>query len=375
MHYSLSLAAALCLLAGCSGRQEPAQSAPMKKQPFGMVDGQSVDLYTLTNRNQVEAAITNYGGIVVLLKTPDRQGKLADIVLGFDSLDGYLKGHPYFGAIIGRYGNRIAKGKFTLGGTEYKLAANNGENHLHGGTKGFDKVVWKARQAGPNQLELSYTSKDGEEGYPGNLAVRVTYTLTDTNELKIDYSGSTDKETVVNLTNHSYFNLAGAGEGDILGHEVLIRASRFTPVDAGLIPSGELKPVKGTPFDFVYTRTIGERIGTNDQQLILGKGYDHNYVLESRGGALALAARVREPASGRIMEVLTTEPGLQFYTGNFLDGSITGKGGKVYRQRYGFCMETQHFPDSPNKPEFPSVVLTPGKTYQSTTVYRFSADN
>jgi aldose 1-epimerase len=347
----------------------------MKKQPFGMVDGQSVDLYTLTNRNQVEAAITNYGGIVVLLKTPDRQGKLADIVLGFDSLDGYLKGHPYFGAIIGRYGNRIAKGKFTLGGTEYKLAANNGENHLHGGTKGFDKVVWKARQAGPNQLELSYTSKDGEEGYPGNLAVRVTYTLTDANELKIDYSGSTDKETVVNLTNHSYFNLAGAGEGDILGHEVLIRASRFTPVDAGLIPSGELKPVKGTPFDFVYTRTIGERIGTNDQQLILGKGYDHNYVLESRGGALALAARVREPASGRMMEVLTTEPGLQFYTGNFLDGSITGKGGKVYRQRYGFCMETQHFPDSPNKPEFPSVVLTPGKTYQSTTVYRFSADN
>lgn len=375
MHYSLSLAAALCLLAGCSGRQEPAQSVPMKKQPFGMVDGQSVDLYTLTNRNQVEAAITNYGGIVVLLKTPDRQGKLADIVLGFDSLDGYLKGHPYFGAIIGRYGNRIAKGKFTLGGTEYKLAANNGENHLHGGTKGFDKVVWKARQAGPNQLELSYTSKDGEEGYPGNLAVRVTYTLTDANELKIDYSGSTDKETVVNLTNHSYFNLAGAGEGDILGHEVLIRASRFTPVDAGLIPSGELKPVKGTPFDFVYTRTIGERIGTNDQQLILGKGYDHNYVLESRGGALALAARVREPASGRMMEVLTTEPGLQFYTGNFLDGSITGKGGKVYRQRYGFCMETQHFPDSPNKPEFPSVVLTPGKTYQSTTVYRFSADN
>jgi aldose 1-epimerase len=375
MHYSLSLAAALCLLAGCGGRQESAQSVPMKKQPFGMVDGQSVDLYTLTNRNQVEAAITNYGGIVVLLKTPDRQGKLADIVLGFDSLDGYLKGHPYFGAIIGRYGNRIAKGKFTLGGTEYKLVANNGENHLHGGTKGFDKVVWKAREGGPNQLELSYTSKDGEEGYPGNLAVRVTYTLTDTNELKIDYSGSTDKETVVNLTNHSYFNLAGAGEGDILGHEVLIRASRFTPVDAGLIPSGELKPVKGTPFDFVYTRTIGERIGTNDQQLILGKGYDHNYVLDSRGGALALAARVREPASGRMMEVLTTEPGLQFYTGNFLDGSITGKGGKVYRQRYGFCMETQHFPDSPNKPEFPSVVLTPGKTYQSTTVYRFSADN
>ncbi len=373
MHYSIAAAAMLCVLAGCGAKQEP-RPILMKKEPFGTVEGKPVELYTITNKNNLETAITNYGGIVVSLKTPDRQGKLADVVLGFDNLDGYLKGHPYFGAIIGRYGNRIAKAKFTLGGVEYKLVANNGENHLHGGTKGFDKVVWSAREKAHNQLELSYTSKDGEEGYPGNLAVRVTYTLTDNNELKIDYSAATDKETIVNLTNHSYFNLAGAGEGNILGHEVLIRAARFTPVDEGLIPTGELRAAKGTVFDFIYPRIIGERIGTNDQQLILGKGYDHNYVLNAAGGALAAAARVREPNSGRMMEVLTTEPGLQFYTGNFLDGSITGKGGKVYRQRYGFCMETQHFPDSPNKPEFPSVVLTPGKTYSSTTVYRFSAE-
>lgn len=347
----------------------------MKKQPFGKTaDGQAVDLYTLTNPNGLEAAITNYGGIVVRLKTPDRNGQLADVVLGFDTLDDYLKGHPYFGAIIGRYGNRIAKGRFQLNGVEYKLAVNNGENHLHGGLKGFDKVVWNARDVSTAEapaLELTYTSKDGEEGYPGTLHVTVVYTLTPANELKIDYAATTDKDTIVNLTNHSYFNLAGQGEGDILGHELMINASRFTPVDAGLIPTGELRSVEGTPFDFRKPVAIGARINQDDQQLKYGNGYDHNFVLDRTGDGLVLAARVTEPKSGRVMEVYTTEPGIQFYSGNFLDGSNKGKGGKIYQRRYGFCLETQHFPDSPNKPNFPSTVLRPGAKYQSTTVYRF----
>lgn len=373
----VAAAFAVVLLAGCGQKKESEVRAQMKKQPFGRTaEGQAVDLYTLTNQNGLEAAITNYGGIVVRLKTPDRSGQFADIVLGFDTLEDYLKGHPYFGAIIGRYGNRIAKGSFKLNGVEYKLATNNGENHLHGGLKGFDKVVWNARDVSTAEapaLELTYTSKDGEEGYPGTLHVTVVYTLTPANELKIDYAATTDKDTVVNLTNHSYFNLAGQGEGDILGHELMINASRFTPVDAGLIPTGELRSVEGTPFDFRKPVPIGARINQDDQQLKYGKGYDHNFVLDRTGDGLAFAARVTEPKSGRVMEVYTTEPGIQFYSGNFLDGSIKGKGGKVYQHRYGLCLETQHFPDSPNKPQFPSTVLKPGAKYQSTTVYRFSA--
>jgi aldose 1-epimerase len=367
------------LLAAVAAALAAAADTPakkMNKQPFGKTkSGEAVDLYTLANSKGMEVAITSYGGIVVSLKVPDRAGRSADVVLGFDNLDGYLKDPPYFGAIVGRYGNRIAKGRFTLNGREYRLPQNNGENALHGGLRGFDKRVWTARDvsstAGP-ALELTYVSKDGEEGYPGTLTTKVVYTLTDNNELKIDYTATTDKDTVVNLTNHSYFNLAGQGEGDILGHLVQLNADRFTPVDAGLIPTGELRPVAGTPFDFRKPAAIGARINNNDEQLKIGRGYDHNFVLNSGGDSLAAAARVTEPKSGRVMEVLTTEPGLQFYTGNFLDGSIRGKGGKTYNQRYGFCMETQHFPDSPNKPSFPSTVLKPGAQYRTTTIYRFS---
>lgn len=346
--------------------------AKMSRQDFGKTPDGAASVYTLTNRAGTEARITNYGGIIVSLKTKDRAGKLADIILGFDSIDGYLKEHPYFGALIGRYGNRIGKGKFTLNGKQYKLATNNGENSLHGGTRGFDKRLWKAKEAGENTLELSYASKDGEEGYPGTLTVTVRYTLTETNELKIDYSATTDKDTVVNLTNHTYFNLAGQGEGDILQHQMMINAARFTPVDAGLIPTGELRKVEGTPFDFTKPTAIGARINQADEQLKLGKGYDHNWVLNAASQGHTKAAEVYEPKSGRVMEVLTREPGIQFYTGNFLDGSITGKGGKVYKNRYGFCLETQHFPDSPNKPTFPSTVLKPGQRYETSTVYKFS---
>jgi aldose 1-epimerase len=370
--------AGVALLLSCAPKKETGGITRLKTQPFGKTAaGEPVDLFTLANKNGVEAAITNYGGIIVSLKTPDRAGTLADIVLGFDSLDGYLKEHPYFGAIVGRYGNRIAKGRFTLNGVEYKLAQNNGQNHLHGGIKGFDKAVWKARDVSTPEaasLELSYLSKDGEEGYPGNLSTTVTYTLNDQNELKIDYLATTDKDTVLNLTNHSYFNLAGQGEGDILGHEVLINADRFTPVDEGLIPTGELKPVKGTPFDFTQPTAVGARVGQDDVQLKRGNGYDHNFVLNRTGAGLSLAARVREPKSGRVLEVLTTEPAVQFYIGNFLDGKLTGKAGKVYKFRYGLCLETQHYPDSPNQPAFPSVVLKPGGKYQTTTVFRFSAE-
>ncbi len=369
-------AAALTLwAAGCAGTGIMTEAKTIvKKQTFGQTaDGASVDLYVLSNKNAMEAAIMNYGGIVVRLKTPDRNGKLEDIVLGMENLDGYLKGHPYFGCIVGRYGNRIAKGRFVLNGVEYKLAKNNGENHLHGGIRGFDKAVWTARETGAAGVEMSYLSKDGEEGYPGNLAVKVTYTLTDDNELRIDYSATTDKDTVVNLTNHSYFNLAGQGEGDILAHELMLNADRFTPVDSGLIPTGELRSVKGTPLDFTKPTAIGARIGQDDEQLKLGGGYDHNFVLNSGGGRLALAARVHEPRTGRVMEVWTTEPGVQLYTGNFLDGTIRGKGGKVYQRRYGFCLETQHFPDSPNQPEFPTTVLKPGGRYESTTIFKFAA--
>lgn len=367
------------VLVSCTKTGTPPAAAP-KTEPmtatvtdFGKTaDGQSVSLYTLKNKNGIEAAITNYGGIVVSLKTPDRNGKLDDIVLGFDSLDGYLKTQPYFGALIGRYGNRIANGRFKLDGVEYKLAQNNGPNALHGGLKGFDKQVWTVKDAGPQHLTLTYTSKDGEEGYPGNLSVEVKYTLTDENELRIDYAATTDKATVANITNHSYFNLAGQSSGDVLGHSVELKAAKFTPVDKTLIPTGELKPVAGTPFDFTAPHKIGERINAKDQQIEFGGGYDHNFVVDGEMGTLRLAARVTEESSGRGMEVLTTEPGVQFYTGNFLDGTLTGKGGKAYQKRFGFCLETQHFPDSPNKPAFPSAVLKPGETYRSTTVYRFT---
>jgi aldose 1-epimerase len=328
-------------------------------------------LYTLTNTNGIIAKITNFGGILVSLEVPDRNGTLADVTLGFDKLDGYLGEHPYFGAIVGRYANRIGKAQFTLDGKVYKLAANDNENHLHGGIKGFDKKVWRLEDIDYNadeaMVKLSYVSEDGEEGYPGNLACSVTYTLTKVDKLRIHYEAETDKTTVVNLTNHSYFNLAGQGNSDILGHEMLINADKYTVVDKGLIPTGENRPVKGTPMDFTTPMTIGSRI---DQ---VEGGYDHNYVLNSGGGTLALAVKVYEPTSGRVMEVYTDQPGVQFYTGNFLDGSITGKAGKVYKKHYGFCLETQHFPDSPNKPDFPSVLLHPGQKYQTQTVYKFHA--
>jgi len=348
----------------------------MQKQSFGKTeDGQQVDLHILTNKSGMQAEITNYGATLVSLKIPDRKGKFEDVVLGYDTLDGYVKDKPYFGATIGRYGNRIAHGQFTLDGVTYTLAKNNGENTLHGGIKGFNKRIWTARDvsgsAGP-ALELTYLSKDGEENFPGNLSVKVVYTLTERNEIKIDYSATTDKDTVINLTNHSYFNLAGQGNGDILQHQIMIRADRFTPVDATLIPTGELRSVKGTPFDFTAPMAIGARINQNDEQLKLGRGYDHNWVVNSgTTGSLSMVAQAYDPSSGRVLEVSTTEPGVQFYTGNFLDG-VTGKQGKIYKQRYGFCFETQHFPDSPNHPNFPSTVLKPGQPYRSTTVYKFS---
>ena len=346
------------------------------KQAFGQTsDGQNVDLYTLTNTNGVEAKIMTYGGTLVSLKAPDRTKKLDDVVLGLNSVADYQKGTAYFGAIIGRYGNRIAKGRFTLNGVEYKLAVNNGENHLHGGIRGFDKVVWSAKEVqsklGP-ALSLSYLSKDGEEGYPGNLNVTVVYTLTNKNEVRIDYSASTDKDTVLNLTEHSYFNLAGEGNGDILNHQMMINAAKFTPTDSGNIPTGELRAVSGTPFDFNQPTAIGARINQDDEQLKFGLGYDHNYVLNGPAGTLRRAATVYEPTSGRVMEVWTTEPGVQFYTGNHLDGSLVGPGGKPYQVRNGFCLETQHFPDSPNKPAFPSTVLKKNQRFASTTIYRFT---
>ncbi len=370
--FSVSLCAAV--LAGCASSHTGTQRGQISIKPFGQTkDGVPVNLYTLRNSKGAEAGICNYGGLVIFLKMPDRKGQFGDVVLGYDNLDGYLKDTPYFGAMIGRYGNRIAKGKFTLNGKEYTLATNNGPNALHGGKKGFDKVVWDARilarYEGPS-LELKYVSKDGEEGYPGNLSVMATYTLTEDNELRLEYTAHTDKDTIVNLTHHSYFNLAG--KGDILSHIVTMPADKFTPVDKTLIPTGELKPVEGTPFDFRSATAIGARINKDDEQLKFGGGYDHNWVINKSPGELGLMARVSEASSGRVMEVWSTEPGLQFYTGNFLDGKITGKGGWVYQHRNAFCMEPQHYPDSPNKPQFPSVVLKPNQVYQNTIIYRFS---
>jgi aldose 1-epimerase len=372
---SWSVTLASCLIAaaliGCtSTTSSPTQ---VGRRPFGQVDGKDVSLFTLRNAKGAEALICNYGGIVTSLKVPDRNGNMGDVVLGYDTLADYVKDSPFFGALIGRYGNRIAKGKFTLDGREFTLATNNYPNALHGGLKGFDKVVWEPTVlTGPGgpALKLTYLSKDGEEGYPGNLSVTVVYTLTDDNALRIEYSATTDKDTVVNLTQHSYFNLAG--KDSILNHVVMIPADKFTPVDSTLIPTGELRPVDGTPFDFRTPTAIGARINQDDEQLKFGKGYDHNWVINKPMGQLGLMGRVTEPTTGRVLEVISTEPGLQFYSGNFLDGTLKGKGGWVYQFRSGFCMEPQHFPDSPNKPNFPSVVLKPGQTYHNTIIFKFS---
>jgi aldose 1-epimerase len=365
---------------GCAGMPIPTNTVgTISQAPFGKTaDGTPVEIYTLRNSKRMEARIMTYGGIIVSLKVPDKNGNFGDVVLGFDSLDGYvndayIKGCPYFGALIGRYGNRIAKGKFAIGGQEYTLGINNAPNNLHGGPVGFDKRVWKATTFltpdGP-VLQLTYLSKDGEEGFPGNLSVTATYTLTEDNGLLLNYTATTDKATLCNLTQHSYFNLAG--KGDILNHLVCINADKFTPVDKTLIPNGELKPVQGTPFDFRIPTTVGTRINADDEQIKFGNGYDHNWVVNKPLGKLGLVARVTDPSTGRVMEVLSTEPGVQFYTGNFLDGSLTGKGGWVYQQRNGLCFEPQHYPDSPNHPQFPSAELKPGQTYQNTIIYRFS---
>jgi aldose 1-epimerase len=349
----------------------------ISEQRWGSLpSGESISLFTLRNAKGVEAAITNYGGRLVTLKTPDRAGRSEDIVLGFDTLEGYLGHNPYFGALVGRFANRIANGKFDLSGKTYTLLQNNGSNALHGGARGFDKVAWKAALISANgdpALELRYLSKDGEEGYPGNLDVEVTYSLGEDNTLRIDYAAATDCETVLNLTNHSYFNLAGHAQGNILDHQVILNADRFTPVGSDLIPTGDLRSVTGTPFDFSQPAAIGARIDANDEQIGFGNGYDHNFVLNRSGNGLSLAARVHDPHSGRIMEVLTTQPGMQFYTGNHIHGEIRGKGGAAYGVRGGFCCETQRFPDSPNQPQFPSSALKPGERYRETTEFRFPA--
>ena len=358
----------------------PAGPSSITSEPFGQVGGTPVSRYTLTSGHGMRVRILTFGGIVQSIEVPDRSAHVADVVLGFPTLDGYLNNtgsaKTYFGAIIGRYGNRIAKGKFTLGGKTYTLATNNPPNHLHGGNKGFDKQLWTitTKESGEGSSAIfTRTSPDGEEGYPGTLQVRVTYTLTDKNELILDYHATTDKPTPVNLTQHTYWNLAGEGSGDILGHQLTINADRFTPVDTTLIPTGELASVSGTPFDFRQPTAIGARIDQNNDQLKKGPGYDHNWVLNRKGSGPEFAARLRDPQSGRTLEIATTEPGLQFYSGNFLDGALTGKSGKPYARRTGLCLETQHFPDSPNQPNFPSTILQPGKSYDSRTVVTFSA--
>jgi aldose 1-epimerase len=370
-----------CVLAtvavACSGPrtvEAPGNTSPagpvVKRAAYGTVDGRAIEQFTLSNKHGVEVRAINYGGIITSIKTPDRAGALADIVLGFDSLNGYLGDHPFFGAIIGRYGNRIAKGRFAIDKQEYTLATNNGPHHLHGGMKGFDKRVWDAEiMPGQNGVAFTYTSADGEEGYPGRLIVEVVYWLNDNNALTVEYLARADKATHVNLTQHSYFNLAGSG--DVLGHELTIDADRYTPVDATLIPTGELAPVEGTPFDFRKSTPIGARIDAAHPQIKNGQGYDHNWVLTRSGSGVQRAARVIEPKSGRTLEVSTTEPGMQFYAGNFLDGKIVGKGGQSYGRRGGFCLETQHFPDTPNQPNFPTTLVKAGQPYSSKTVFAF----
>ena len=341
-------------------------------------DFDSIKLYTLKNESGMTVRVTNYGAIVTSIIVPDRNGKQADVALGYDRVEDYINAvdKPYFGAVVGRYGNRIAKGEFTLDGETYSLLKNNGENHLHGGAIGFDKVVWTVDEYVEGQaLTLSYLAKDKEEGYPGNLQLKIAYTLADDNSLVVDYHATTDKATPVNVTQHTYFNLKGEGQGTILDHQLMLNAKKFTPVDESLIPTGEMPTVAGTPFDFTTPKAIGRDIGQQNEQLVFGLGYDHNWILDTDGkeGELSLAAQVHEPSSGRVMEIYTTEPGIQFYCGNFLDGRLRGKSGKPYVHRGGFCLETQHFPDSPNQPNFPSTILKPGETYDSKTVFKFSA--
>lgn len=362
-------------MAATGFQNRPSMNPGLHKRDFGTdTEGRPVHLYTLTNANGMEVAIANYGGIVVSVRVPDRSGHFDDVVLGFDGLAGYLQDQPYFGAIVGRYANRIANGRFQLNGVEYGLALNNNGNSLHGGLKGFDKALWDAKDTSTSlepSLELTYVSRDGEEGYPGTLRVTVRYTLTSNNELRIEYAANTDKDTVLNLTNHSYFNLAGAGNGDILDHVVEVNADSYTPVNSNLIPTGELKPVEHGPLDFRKPKSIGERIESDNEQLRLAGGYDHNFVLNRDGDGIVFAARVTEPNTGRVLEVFTSEPGMQLYTGNFLN-ALQGKGGTAYTRRSGLCLETQHFPNSPNQSNFPSTVLRPDQRFESVTVYRFS---
>ena len=375
---STSLLIALVAVAACAPKGTSMNNATVRSDPFGTTpDGRAVELFTLTNAHGIEVRAMTYGATIVSIKTPDRDGHLGDIALGFDSLSGYLTESPYFGAVVGRYGNRIAKGRFTLDGTIYHLATNNGPNHLHGGVKGFDKEVWTGVPFQSDSgvgVAFSYTSPDGEEGYPGTLSAHVRYTLTNDDQLVVNYEATTDKATPLNLTQHTYFNLTGNASRDILDHEIQIDADSMTPVDSTLIPTGVIAPVEGTPFDFRTPTAIGARIGQDNEQLKFAGGYDHNFVLRRSGPGLVPAAHVVDPTSGRTLDVLTTQPGLQFYSGNFLDGTIKGKGGQVYGHRFGFCLETQHYPDSPNHPNFPSTILRPGEEYQSTTVFRFGVE-
>ncbi|WP_339730750.1 aldose epimerase family protein [uncultured Gimesia sp.] len=359
--FSLFTAVVLCLAAPARGQVE---------------DFDSIKLYTLKNNSGMTVKVTNYGAIITSISVPDRNGKMADIALGYNRVEDYINAvdKPYFGAIVGRYGNRIAKGQFTLNGETYTLAKNNGENHLHGGVIGLDKVVWDATLVSPTKIELTYLAKDREEGYPGNLNIKVTYSLNNENQLIVDYLATTDKATPINLTQHTYFNLKGEGTGTILDHELMLNARKYTPVDQTLIPTGELAAVAGTPFDFTSPKPIGRDINQQHQQLEFGGGFDHNWALNKHGkeNQLTLAAKVYEPESGRVLEIRTTEPGIQFYCGNFLDGRLSGKSGKPYLHRGGFCLETQHYPDSPNQPNFPTTILKPGEEYKSTTVFQFS---
>jgi len=366
----------VCVHAVDAGSRPRAGGSLLTSTAFGRLpSGEQVDLFTLSNRRGMRVAITPWGATVVRIEVPDSKGEWADVALGYGSLEGYLDNKPYFGVTVGRYANRIKAATFTLDGRAYSLAANNGANSLHGGKAGFDRHLWRvvrSRATGQAQIKLAYDSPDGEEGYPGTVHATVTFTLGEDNVLRMDYRATTDKPTVVSLTNHTYFNLAGESAGSILDQRIELKAAAFTPIDAGLVPTGELRPVAGTPFDFRAPHAIGERIDDADEQLVLGMGYDHNWVLDGPMGTLRLVARATDPRSGRVLEVLTTEPGLQFYSGNFLDGTATGKSGKPYARRTGFCLETQHFPDSPNHPQFPTTVLRPGQVYRSTTLYRFS---
>jgi aldose 1-epimerase len=364
-----TMASATLLLLGA------AQAGSVASEPFGSTaDGKAVQLYTLANDKGTSVKFLSYGGIITQIQVPDRSGRIGNVVLGFKTLAEYESKSPYFGAIVGRYANRIAGGKFSLDGTNYTLALNNGANALHGGKKGFDKVVWTVKPLEGASAELTYTSPDGEEGYPGNLKVRVVYNWTNENELKVEYEATTDKPTIINLTSHSYFNLSGDGAGSIENHILSVNADKFTPVDAGGIPTGEVKSVAGTPFDFRVAKPIGARIGSNDPQMVNGRGYDHNFLVNQTGGAVTLDATLYDPASGRVMDISSDQPGLQFYTGNFLDGTTYGAAGKQYRQGDGLCLETQHMPDSPNHTNFPSTRLDPGKTYKTVTIHKFSTD-